>query len=81
MADDLYIEQTYVDFNSNPQLIVSGEYIDAGLIEEIYQDLDGCISHEEIQRIAYEVAASFHDAIIETFIPIFIRRNIKERFG
>jgi len=77
----LITKQTNSDFKRNSQFIVPSEYIDDGLIEEIWQDLDGSISHEQIRQVAVEVASSFHDANIETFIPIFIRRNIKERLG
>jgi len=81
MSDRLLTEQTYLGVNVNPQLMVPSEYIDDGLIEEIWQDLDGLISHEQIRRAAYEVAARYQDAKISTFIPIFIRRNTKERLG
>jgi len=81
MSDYLLTEQTYLGVNVNPQLIIPSEYVDDGLIEEIWQDLDGRISHEQIRQSAYEVAARYHDAKISTFIPIFIRRNTKERLG
>jgi len=45
------------------------------------QDLDGCISQEQIRQTVYEVAARYQDAKISTFIPIFIRRATKERLG
>ena len=81
MTDHLLTEQTYIDVGGNPQLIVSSEYIDERLIEEIWQDLDGRASHEQIRQTAYEVAARYQDAKITTFIPIFIRRNTKESLG
>jgi len=81
MSDYLLTEQTYLGVNVNPQLITPSEYVDDGLIEEIWQDLDGRIGHEQIRQSAYEVAARYQDAKISTFIPIFIRRNTKERLG
>ena len=81
MTEHIITEQTYISASGNTQLIFSSEYIDDGLVEEIWQDLDGRISHEQIRQTADEVAARYHDAKISTFIPIFIRRRIKERFG
>lgn len=81
MTEHILTEQTYFGARGNTQLIVSSEYIDDGLIEEIWQDLGGRISHEHIRQTVYEVAARYQDAKISTFIPIFIRRVTKERLG
>lgn len=81
MTEHILTEQTYINANGNTQLIVSREYINDGLVEEIWQDLDGRVSHGQIRQTAYEVAARYQNAKITTFIPIFIGRNTKEILG
>ena len=58
---------------------VPTEFVDDELINSIWQDLDGRVSHEQIRQTAIEVAARFANARVMTFIPIFIRRQTLER--
>lgn len=55
------------------------DYVDNLLIEKIRLDLDKEITYEQIRQVALEVAAEFQDAKITTFLPIFIRRQTRER--
>jgi phage FluMu protein gp41 len=45
------------------------------LVDQIWQDLDGQVSREQVRQITAEVAAEFHKATITTFVPIFVRRQ------
>jgi hypothetical protein len=49
------------------------------LIEDIWRDLGGEVTHEQIRQAAREVAAQFQDATVTTFVPIFIRRRTREK--
>jgi hypothetical protein len=55
------------------------DFVDDGLIEAIWQDLDGRVSYEKIRQTALEVAAKYVDARVMTFLTIFIRRQTMER--
>ena len=57
---------------------IPADYVSDELIDSIWQELDGRVSHELIKQIAYQVAARYGDAKIMTFITIFIRRQTLE---
>ncbi len=50
------------------------------LIEQISKDLDGMVPRCEIERMLDEVALDYKDARIQTFVPIFLRREVTLRF-
>ena len=53
--------------------------MDDSLIEQIWHDLDGQVTREQIRQLVTEVAAEFRTATITTFVPIFIRRQAREK--
>lgn len=55
------------------------DLVDDGLVEAIWQDLDGRIPLEQIRQTAMEVADCYDGAKVMTFISIFIRRQTLER--
>ena len=55
------------------------DIVDDVLIEEIWRDLEGLITHEQIRQVAMEVAAQYQDAAVTTFLPIFVHRRTRER--
>jgi hypothetical protein len=48
--------------------------VDDLLVEKLWHDLDGQVSHQEIVQTVNQIAAQFQDATVTTFVPIFIRR-------
>lgn len=53
--------------------------VDDLLIDEIWHDLAGQVSREQIGEVMTEVAARFHDATVTAFLPIMIRRQTLEK--
>ena len=49
------------------------------LVEELWRDLEGLITHEKIRQVAMEIAAEYQDVAITTFLPIFVHRRTRER--
>ena len=57
----------------------SSDMLDDGLIEELWRDLNGAIALEKIRQVAKEVAEEYENALVTTFLPIFIHRRTRER--
>jgi len=66
-----------VKVNAGQQFIAS-ELANDELVDAIWQDLAGLVSRDRIRQVACEVAATYQDATITSFVPIFIRRRTKE---
>jgi len=49
------------------------------IIEQIFGDLGGIASRSDIAEALKEVAPSYKDARIKTFVPIFLRRDAIQR--
>jgi hypothetical protein len=49
------------------------------IIEQIWTDLAGTASRSDIKRMLIEVAPKYSDARILTYIPIFLRRDVRRR--
>lgn len=49
------------------------------LVEDIWHDLEGRVTRENILQVAIEVATKFQDAAVTSFVPIFIRRQTSEQ--
>jgi hypothetical protein len=48
------------------------------LIEQIWHEMDGQVSHTRIRQVILGVAAGFRDAPVATNIPLFIRHLARE---
>jgi hypothetical protein len=55
------------------------EIVNDVLVEELWRDLEGLITHEKIRQVAMEIAAQYQDAAVTTFLPIFVHRRTRER--
>jgi hypothetical protein len=53
--------------------------IDDSLIEQIWHDLDKQVTREQIRQVITEIAADFRSATVTAFVPIFIRRQAREK--
>jgi hypothetical protein len=49
------------------------------LMEQIWRDLGGQVSHARIRQVATEMVAMFRDATVTAYIPLLLRRRIRER--
>jgi hypothetical protein len=45
------------------------------VVEQLWHDLDGQVSRDQIDRTVTEIAAQFQNARVSTFVPIFIHRK------
>jgi hypothetical protein len=53
--------------------------VDESLIEEIWRDLEGRVTQEQIRQVAYEVAGELQHATVTAFVPIFLQRLAREK--
>ena len=53
--------------------------IDDSLIEQIWHDLDGQVTREQIRQAVTEIADEFRSAKVTAFVPIFIRRQARAK--
>jgi hypothetical protein len=49
------------------------------LMAQIWSDLRGQVSQERIRQVATEAAALFRDATITAYIPLLLRRIVRDR--
>ena len=54
-------------------------YVDDSLIGQIWHDLDGQVTREQIRQVVTEIAAEFRTATVTAFVPIFIHRQACEK--
>lgn len=55
------------------------DFVDDELIESVWQELDGRVSHERIRQTAQDVAIRYGNAKVMTFLQIFILRKTLEQ--
>jgi hypothetical protein len=48
-------------------------------IEQIWKDLGGTASRSDIRSVVIEVAPRYADARIFTYVPIFMRKEVRRR--
>jgi hypothetical protein len=53
--------------------------VDDSLVEELWHELDGRVSHEQIRRLVTEIAAEYRDAAVQAFVPIFVHRKVLDQ--
>ena len=49
------------------------------IVEQIWKDLNGAVPRSVIQDVLVEVVPRYEKARIQTFVPIFIRRDAVQR--
>ena len=59
---------------ADPQDMSGG--VDDSLVEDVWQELAGRVSHAQVRRLASEIAVEYQDASVQAFVPIFIRRKV-----
>ena len=53
--------------------------VDEVLVEQIWRDAQGKVSRMQIQQLVMEAASEFAHAKITTYVPIFVRRQVREK--
>lgn len=53
--------------------------IDDSIIENVWQDLDGQVSREQVGHVVAEISLEFQDAAVKAFVPIFVHRRAVEQ--
>lgn len=49
------------------------------LVDMLMQDVGQSVSRARVKEVTSEVAAQFADAKVATYIPIFVRREVRAR--
>jgi len=49
------------------------------VIEQIWRDMNGTASRSEIRSVLAEIAPQYDGVRITTFVPIFLRRDVRRR--
>ena len=49
------------------------------IIEQIWKDLGGTASRSDIRSVVIEVAPRYADALIFTYVPIFMGKEVRRR--
>ena len=50
-------------------------------IDQIWHDLDGQVTCEQIRQVVTEIADEFRSATVTAFVPILIRKRAHEKLG
>ncbi|HMN27467.1 MAG TPA: hypothetical protein PKE45_04860 [Caldilineaceae bacterium] len=56
-------------------------FADEVLVEQLWQDVHGKVSRVQIQQLVMEATGEFAHAKITTYVPIFVRRQVREKLG
>jgi len=51
------------------------------VVERIWQEMQGRVSREQIQKLVIEAENDFADATITLYIPILVHRQVKEKLA
>jgi hypothetical protein len=52
--------------------------VDEELVEQIWQEVQGKVSRTQIHQMVMEATSEFANATITTYVPIFVRRQVRE---
>jgi hypothetical protein len=55
--------------------------VDDALVEEIWRELHGTVPRAQIHQLVMEARAEFAQATITLYVPIFVRRQVRERLA
>ena len=55
--------------------------VDEALVEQIWRELQGKAARPQIRQLVKEAASEFAQATITTYVPIFVRRRVREQLG
>jgi len=71
------------DLNSgnNGGIRNQADWVVDAIVEQIWNDLNGTTSRSEIRKVITEVASLYEDVRITTYVPIFLRRDVLQRFS
>jgi len=53
--------------------------VDEVLVEQIWRDTQGNVSRVQIQQLVREARGEFAQAKVTTYVPIFVRRQVREK--
>jgi hypothetical protein len=62
------------------QAVAAGQADDA-LVEEIWREMQGTVSRTQIHQMVTEARTEFAQATITLYVPIFVRRQVRERLA
>jgi len=81
MIENQLTEQTSLIVLDKDDENTAHETADDELFESILKELNGRVDQEQVRQTILEVRQKYKNALIDTYIPIFIRREVLEKFG
>jgi hypothetical protein len=71
------------EFDTMPEMsqINRTSILNDQLIEEIWRDLSGKVTRDQVREVALATMTEFQDATVTAFIPILLRRRTFERLS
>jgi len=57
------------------------DLVGEALVEHIWQEMQGKTSRTQIRQIVTETVSEFAHATVTTYLPIFIRRRVREKLA
>jgi hypothetical protein len=73
------MEESYLKSGINGVNKTQTEWNVDTIIEQIWSELNGAVVRSVIQDVLLEVVPRYEEARIQTFVPIFIRRDAVQR--
>jgi hypothetical protein len=55
------------------------EWDEEAFVEQIWNDLDGMVTRSAIRQVLTEIIPRYESAHVQTFVPIFVRKEAVER--
>lgn len=52
---------------------------EGALVDQIWNDLDGRVTRSAIRRVLTEIIPRYESAHVQTYVPIFVRKEAVER--
>jgi hypothetical protein len=69
------MSESELEFGENAVYRIQGDWDIDTVTEQIYGDLNGTVARSTIQEVIKEVIPMYESVPIQTFVPIFIRRD------
>ncbi len=70
------MNESELESGENAVYRIQGDWDVDTITEQIFGDLNGTVARSTIQEVIKEVIPMYESAPIQTFVPIFIRRDV-----
>jgi len=73
------MNESELEFGENAVYRIQGDWDVDTVTEQIFGDLNGTVARSMIQEVIKEVVPRYESAPIQTFVPIFIHRDVVDQ--